>query len=86
MSAHTPGPWGLIKSETGPWAVFGEDGSWVATTCKRQWKTEDTANARIMSASIDMLQALKWAVENPTDDAYWIAQAKAAIAKAEGKP
>jgi hypothetical protein len=82
--AHTPGPWGCKRSETGPLAIFGADGSWVATTCKKQWVSEDLANARMIAASLDLLKALESAVANPTDDAYWIAQAKAAIAKATG--
>ena len=45
---------------------------------------ESKANARLIAAAPELLEALKWAVENPNDDAYWIEQARAAIAKATG--
>jgi len=46
---------------------------------------EIAANARLISAAPELLEALKWAVDNPNDDAYWIEQARAAIAKATGE-
>ena len=38
-----------------------------------------------IAAAPELLEALKWAVENPNDDAYWIEQARAAIDKATGE-
>ena len=43
------------------------------------------ANAHLRAAAPELLEALKWAVDNPNDDAYWIEQARAAIAKATGE-
>ena len=37
------------------------------------------------AAAPELLEALEWAVDNPHDDAYWISQARAAIAKAKGE-
>ena len=43
--------------------------------------------ASIMDVKIqnELLEALERAVDNPHDDAYWISQARAAIAKAKGE-
>lgn len=54
----TEGPWGCKRSETGPWAIFGQNGSWVATTCKKQFVAADLANARLIAAAPDLLAAL----------------------------
>jgi hypothetical protein len=43
------------------------------------------ANARLIAAAPELLEALIAAVENRADDAYWIAQARSAIAKATGE-
>lgn len=85
---HTAGPWGAMKSETGPWAVFGENGNWLATTCKKQWPSEDKANARLIAAAPELLVALEQALEQAIfpgvtiSDAY--NNARAAVAKATG--
>ncbi|MBW4789160.1 hypothetical protein JQS35_11170 [Alcaligenes faecalis subsp. faecalis] len=42
------------------------------------------ANARLIAAAPELLEALTWAADNPDDSAYWIKQARAAIAKATG--
>ena len=89
MSAHTKGPWGCKRSETGPWAIFGADGSWIATTCKKQWKDEDIANARLIAAAPELLDALVAIVNAWEHGAEFgsneIGNARKAIAKAEGK-
>ena len=87
MSRHTPGPWGLRRSETGPWAVFDANGNWAAVTTKKQWPAEDLANARLIAAAPDLLEALI-ALTSPicseVEDAEAHALARAAIAKATG--
>jgi hypothetical protein len=40
---------------------------------------------RLHDAAPAMMKALQWAVDNPQDDAYWITQARAAIAQAGGE-
>ena len=42
------------------------------------------ADAQIFAAAPDMLEALTWVVDNPTENAYWMTQAIAAIEKARG--
>jgi len=88
----TPGPWGCKRSETGPWAIFGQDGSWVATTCKKQWVAEDLANARLIAAAPKMFAALEAVVESWTSQFEsnghlapdWCKQARAALVEATG--
>ena len=43
------------------------------------------AGPHVFAAAPKLLEALEWAVDNPHDDAYWISQARAAIAKAKGE-
>lgn len=84
MSKYTPGPWHV--DEHG--AIRGGDLSIVATRHRLPMEVH-TANAHLIAAAPDLLQALKEAVEvfcievpfgNKT-----IAQMRAAIAKAEGR-
>ena len=53
----------------------------------KEWNALDfrRERARLLAAAPELLEALKWAVENPNDDAYWIEQARAAILKATGE-
>ena len=99
MSAHTPGPWGLQRSETGPWAIFNTRGAWIATTLRKAWPSEDLANARLMAAAPSMLDALREVEtyleerEDVVDGAYGqpkantemtlLREVRAAIAKAQ---
>ena len=43
------------------------------------------AGPHVFATAPELLEALEWAVDNPHDDAYWISQARAAIAKAKGE-
>jgi hypothetical protein len=97
MSGHTPGPWSYGN---GFEACDPEDqeaqrklhpdwreifSSWSADY-KRMFISGHVgeANARLIAAAPELLEALIAAVENRADDAYWIAQARSAIAKATG--
>jgi hypothetical protein len=95
MSAHTPGPW----------LFFATDGINVGVTTesadiahchgfykpRRSWN-EEVANAKLMAASPDLLEALREAVEFADQDYQCLTPTgrkmvdgwKAAIAKAEG--
>lgn len=82
-----PGPWGCKRSEAGPWAIFGQDGSWVATTCKKQWVAEDLANARLIAAAPELLAALQDVIdyiEGKPDMTEPFGVVRAVIAKATG--
>src|SRR5688572_5645975 len=94
---HTPGPWGLFRS--GYSARFGVEGddekfSVVVYGTKDepdkgvQGRTEDeaNANARLIAAAPDMLQALEsvinWFADYGDEDWHCLRLAKAAHAKA----
>ena len=93
MNKHTPGPWGIKTTETGTKAVFSSStGAWVAHTVRSLSSTQD-ANARLIAAAPDLLEALNRVL--PQYEALLkdcglrslgtADQARAAIAKAEGK-
>ena len=82
MNKHTPGPWTYEQISNNAY-VIDENGS--AVMLYRNPDDEMKANARLIAAAPELLEALEWAVDNPHDDAYWISQARAAIAKAKGK-
>ena len=83
MSKHTPGPWTADYNKPyDQWWVSQFDGNPVATT-------KQEPNAHLIAAAPDLLAALKEIVAgisvgtNP--DHPWIKEARAAIAKAEGR-
>jgi hypothetical protein len=79
---HTPGPWHDRVNEFGQQCIYNPD-TWVAT-CKTP------ANARLIAAAPEMLEAIRAILFQVIQgkvlerDAC-ITQARAAIAKAEGK-
>ena len=92
---YTRGPWNANFTRFSRWVVGfhitdPKHGS-LRPICEAYDKTgamnpdEIAANARLIAAAPELLEALKWAVDNPNDDAYWIEQARAAIANATGE-
>ena len=92
---YTRGPWNANFTRFSGWVVGfhitdPKHGS-LRPICEAYDKTgamnpdEIAANARLIAAAPELLEALKWAVDNPNDDAYWIEQARAAIANATGE-
>ena len=60
---------------------------WRALTTFRKGNPDSKANARLIAAAPDMLEALMWAVDTADAEQYeacWYAAARAAIAKARG--
>jgi len=96
---HTRGKWELTNEITGCVAVREPEYQMVASVYPCQtggfsilddWpkKAEMLANANLIAAAPDLLEALKWAVSHqPSDDSCepWASDARAAIAKAEGR-
>ena len=92
MNEYTKGPWEFDGEYVWAQSISG---------CVASTETEDVmsgqcvpinmaadvakANGLLIAAAPELLEALEWAVDNPHDDAYWISQARAAIAKAKGK-
>lgn len=94
---HTPGPWAATESKDFSGnpifyiaqcseAPYTSNFSDVATvrieTVSAEQKQIQAANAALISAAPQLLECLKWAIEFPDDNAYWLTQANAAIEKA----
>lgn len=97
MSKHTPGPWELSISERndghGTYRNVQESASFgdvVASVCVRH-KANHTlneagsANARLIAAAPELLEALKWTARALDKEHPAAIKARAAIAKAEGE-
>jgi len=90
---HTPGPWSFSpqKGTRGHCymaQVWGPDGNNLATIESTQDAEEATANARLISAAPDLLEAAKhaameWRLHGQLTDSC--RELEAALAKAEGK-
>jgi hypothetical protein len=90
MSKHTPGPWAYQeKADAYTHIVRGPNDSFICQTPQGACGTCE-ANARLMAAAPDLLEALKGALlalESGVGDPEWGARVlacAAAIAKAEG--
>lgn len=97
MSEHTPGPW-TIKFGLN---VMGKDvrypsqerlvanaGGHANNIWNEQVTAENEANAHLIAAAPDLLEALREMVdrfESCDDDPEYVTRARAAIAKAEGR-
>lgn len=96
---HTPGPWAVGGMHGHQYVrITADNHAKIVGTVRdcemdgldshgmHRWvQTEEgRANARLIAAAPELLKYLQWAVDNPDDSAYWIAQARAAIAKATG--
>ena len=84
MNKCTPGPWLYYReSSCDRGTSYG-----VKAPHPHYWVIPplniNENDVRLIAAAPELLEALEWAVDNPHDDAYWISQARAAIAKAKG--
>ncbi len=90
MTEHTPGPWTNGGHSDFVWSVHGNvcacgdphaSGHVGYTECEigSQWLGEAVANARLISAAPDLLDAIL-----KSDDAHWTPAMRAAIRKATG--
>ena len=89
MSKHTPEPWGYIKKK-GPRTVLLKREHWTIGSNPANegvaFVFGDTdANARLIAAAPDMLAALKRMIFDWDGEPEDIAEAQAAIRKAEGE-
>jgi hypothetical protein len=95
VSKHTPGPWRLVNTSSGnPILIYAENGKYLALSHHGGnvgWKPitdldEAKANARLMAAAPELLEALKAFLEDTLAPVNTLAmmRAEAIIAKAEG--
>ena len=88
MPEHTEGPWRFRRDEIGKriGSIGKADGSEVITTVE-YWIKD--ANANLIAAAPDLLEALNYALASHTEDVMmpddWMDFARAAIAKARGE-
>ena len=77
--SHTPGPWrhGRISHTSIRFHVFAKRGSYIAD------QIDHEANARLIAAAPDMLEALEAIVTSPTGDNRM--KGRAALKKARGE-
>lgn len=98
-SKHTPGPWKWWTTHEGSHRINPEEGGLVIASCdtRNPFSYEQEANARLIAAAPDLLEALK----DLLDTSVWadaegnvtirlsgepaVKRAIAAIAKAEGR-
>jgi len=86
QTQHTPGPWKIVKKGVFNIRFVGADGFGIADTTEVDER--EKANARLIAAAPDMLEALKYIVAwKPKDWNPETARdmAQQAIAKAEGR-
>ena len=97
MSAHTPGPWGLIVGDAGPIVFSGNRGNMVAQCVRGISSIERQANARLIAAAPELLEALTNLLANQDGSSVlagftpeqikampYLKPARVAIAKATG--
>lgn len=83
-NTYTPGPWNAKITESGAMAIFNTDGIWVAQTLRRQWKTEDAANANLIAAAPELLEAMEKLLAATSGHQEFRDMAYQAINKAKG--
>jgi len=93
MSKSTPGPWQIWPGNISSVSVRGGPNAFAVCACRLKGPdgrtTGDTiregkADARLIAAAPDMLEALRVIALHPYSDPALIKIARAAIAKAEG--
>ena len=92
MSKHTPGPWSVTARSNNMIDVIHANrapGAITLALCRVQarqsWLKEAEANARLIAAAPEMLEALETAYYNEGGYQAWKEQVRAAIRKATGE-
>lgn len=84
MSKHTPGPWRVVEDRV-PASLEVYAGKTAIAEC---WRRADAltelANARLIAAAPDLLEALEFVIRGVPDTWEGVQKARAAIAKATG--
>jgi len=83
--SHTPGPWVIVSDDEG--RCFINSGGVikaVVATCDQPVSAEHAANARLIAAAPDLLEALEAAL-NDLDHAYNGAENFAVLAKSKAR-
>lgn len=80
---HSPGPW---RYEAGTQTIRSVPANyWIATVDSADGMVNNEANARLIAAAPDLLEALEWLLPGAEAMGWDITKAKAAITKAKGE-
>lgn len=84
MSKHTHGPWRVVQDPTNlSLQVYGQ--TLALFECwRRSDEQTELANARLVAAAPDLLEALEFVIRGVPDTWEGVQKARAAIAKATG--
>jgi len=93
MSKHTPGPWQTDQAEhDAPYQdirIHAGKGSiccvWIDDAPLHDYNAEQRANARLIAAAPELLEALRWTARALHAEHPAAIKARAAIAKATGE-
>ena len=85
MNDYTKGPWGIMKGDHGPMIFSGECGRGVAMLARQVTTAEREANARLIAAAPELLEALEELLAETWINGAFADKARAAIAKAKGE-
>jgi hypothetical protein len=89
MTKHAPGPWEVVEQDNNEDIYFIEPNVAIIERCVND-PSSDIANARLIAAAPDLLDALQYmlevcpAIDQQGEEAHQ--QARAAIATATGEP
>lgn len=65
---YTPGPWQIVGDDKDPWTIAGPEGSILLSICELTYTGNNAeANARLIAAAPDLLDALKGFVARTWD-------------------
>lgn len=86
---HTPGPWEVLPTNAKSYVIAGDDGTYDVAIVRDIGKHNNAANARLIAAAPELLQALKALTFASRHDVSMMtelwAEACVAVNKAEGK-
>ena len=90
---HTPAPWKVIKAQRGFVIADDENTYDIAVVRDASDRFDNEANARLIAAAPELLEALKWYLDNDDTNyadhnAFYLSgrnKAEIAIAKATGE-
>jgi hypothetical protein len=82
---HTAGPWTSNEDGQIQCPNLNAYGNWIVATIGREMTPEDHANARLIAAAPELLDALKYIADTQLSLRQILEAARAAIAAAEGK-
>jgi hypothetical protein len=73
MSAHTPGPWGIVREDDGRFIdIVDVNGDGILSTLRNR-NAESAANIHLLAAAPDLLAALKNVLVREVDGMIYLA-------------